>query len=329
MYAEGQASRTASFVFAPEARRLWALAIVLLCCCSKVALSLDDKLLADWRPHSALLHVEKQVGFGSRALGEPGHERAIRYISAELRVAGIQVSHQSWMFRRTDGKEFRLTNIIGRYRPSAASGRVLLGTHYDSIIKAYRDRSRPTSPVPGANNSASGVAALLETVSFVAKHPEQFHQGIDFVFFDGEEGQYSLGEGDPAWFALGSPKFVDEIETFYGNERPSSVIILDMVCYRDAVFVPEASSLVSDPKQVHSIWSIGKKLAPSKFDGSQRLPTIHDDQTAFQLGGIPSVLIIGFKYEPWYNTTLDTPDKCSESTIGAVGTTLVRHLMMR
>jgi len=44
------------------------------------------------------------------------------------------------------------------------------------------------------------------------------------------------------------------------------------------------------------------------------------------MAGIPSILVIGFNYEPWFNTTQDTLDKCSASTLDAVGQTLVTYL---
>ena len=38
--------------------------------------------------------------------------------------------------------------------------------------------------------------------------------------------------------------------------------------------------------------------------------------------------MIGFEYEPWFNTTQDTLDKCSAASLEAVGRTTVRYLYL-
>ena len=53
---------------------------------------------------------------------------------------------------------------------------------------------------------------------------------------------------------------------------------------------------------------------------------IGDDQDALAAAGIPSFLVIDFDYDPWFNTTKDTIDKCSSNSLEAVGRTLVTYL---
>jgi hypothetical protein len=38
--------------------------------------------------------------------------------------------------------------------------------------------------------------------------------------------------------------------------------------------------------------------------------------------------VIDFEYEPFYNTTEDTPDKCSVQSLEAVGRTLLQYLYL-
>ena len=45
-----------------------------------------------------------------------------------------------------------------------------------------------------------------------------------------------------------------------------------------------------------------------------------------QEAGIPSFIVIDFEYEPFYNTTQDTIDKCSAKSLEAVGRTLVKYI---
>ncbi len=134
-----------------------------------------------------------------------------------------------------------MTNIIARLAPSNPR-RIIVATHYDSIVRAYRDDKKPDAPMPGANNSASGVAVLLETARVLGTLPPP-PVGIDMIFFDGEEGPKSLGAGDPNWLALGSPYFTAHLGDFYSTRKPESAVVFDMVCYRNLQLNPELSSL--------------------------------------------------------------------------------------
>ena len=54
---------------------------------------------------------------------------------------------------------------------------------------------------------------------------------------------------------------------------------------------------------------------------------IFDDQIALNNDAhIPAFLVIGFQYEPYFNTTQDTPDKCSEAALDGVGRTTLRYI---
>ncbi|HZR60368.1 MAG TPA: M28 family peptidase, partial [Xanthobacteraceae bacterium] len=72
----------------------------------------------------------------------------------------------------------------------------------------------------------------------------------------------------------------------------------------------------------------GMKVAPGAFEKQLAPYSIQDDHTAFQLAGIPSFVVIDFEYEPFYNTTEDTPDKCSVQSLEAVGRTLTQYLYL-
>jgi Zn-dependent M28 family amino/carboxypeptidase len=179
--------------------------------------------------------------------------------------------------------------------------------------------------MPGANNSASGVAVLLETARAMASLPPP-PLGIDMIFFDGEEGPKSLGAGDPTWFALGSPYFAQHLPDFYPNRKPEKAVVFDMVCYRTLELKPELSSLAYTKTETAKFWNIGAAIAPSVFVGKPTSYPVSDDHTALAQAGIPSFLVIDFEYEPWFNTTEDTLDKCSAASLADVGRTLLRYL---
>jgi hypothetical protein len=78
-----------------------------------------------------------------------------------------------------------ITNVIATLRgsqPESADRIYLVSGHYDSRVTDVLDA---TSDAPGADDDASGVAAVLEMARVMAKH--RFDATIKFVAFAGEE----------------------------------------------------------------------------------------------------------------------------------------------
>jgi Zn-dependent M28 family amino/carboxypeptidase len=297
-----------------------------------VSVAAQPALAADaqpelWDGKLALAHIAELLKFTPRAMEAPGHQRTIDYIKAAMaKSAADAVLTQSFVINDDNGKPLHMTNIIARFQVQNPR-RIIVATHYDSIVKAYRDPKTPDAPMPGANNSSSGVALLLETARVLSLSPKP-DVGIDMIFFDGEEGPKSLGAGDPTWHPLGSPYFVTRLKDYYPTQLPEKAVDFDMVCDKDLKLQPEPSSLQSARAEVTKFWSIGSKLAPSAFAGKSTPYAISDDHTALQGAGIPSFLVIDFDYEPYFNTTQDTVDKCSVDSLQTVGRTLLQYLYL-
>lgn len=278
-----------------------------------------------WSGDRAMADIAAQLRFAPRSIGTPGHEQTIDYIKSQLAKTSVKaVKAQSWTYTVPGGTAIKLTNIIASFDPENPR-RIIVGTHYDSLARAYRDAERPNEPMPGANNSASGVAVLLETARVLSALPAPPF-GVDLIFFDGEEGPLGLGAGDPNWIALGSPYFAAHLGELYPNRKPEKSVIFDMVCYKNLRLNPDISSLEYAGKEVSKFWEIGRSIAPGVFHDERVEAAIGDDQTALAGAGVPSFLVIDFKYEPWFNTTQDTIDKCSAASLEAVGRTLIRYL---
>jgi glutaminyl-peptide cyclotransferase len=278
-----------------------------------------------WSGDRAMTDIAALLKFTPRSIGAPGHQKTIDYIESELaKTPFTTITKQRWIYRGDDGAEHAMTNVIARLNPSNPR-RVIVASHYDSIVRAYADTRQPNAPMPGANNSASGVAVLLETARALGRLPPP-PIGIDMIFFDGEEGPRSLGAGDPHWFAIGSPYFTAHLADFYPDRKPESGVVFDMVCYRELQLKPELSSVLYARPETVKFWSIGSTVAPSVFLGTPTTYPVSDDHTALTLAGIPSLLVIDFEYDPWFNTTADTIDKCSAVSLAAVGRTLLHYL---
>jgi glutaminyl-peptide cyclotransferase len=285
----------------------------------------DPVAIDVWSGDRAMADIAALLKFTPRSMDAPGHQQAIGYIEAEMaKTPFTAISRQRWTYRGGDGADHAMTNVIARLAPSNPR-RVIVGTHYDSIVRAYADTAKPDAPMPGANNSASGVAVLLETARALGRLPPP-PVGIDMIFFDGEEGPKSLGAGDPHWKALGSPYFTEHLSDFYPNRKPENGVIFDMVCYRDLQLKPELTSVLYARTQTEKFWTAGSAIAPSVFLRTATPYPVSDDQTALTAAGIPSLLVIDFEYDPWFNTTQDTIDKCSAGSLADVGRTLLRYL---
>ena len=105
-------------------------------------------------------------------------------------------------------------------------------------------------------------------------------------------------------------------ELGYNNARTS----------RDEKLRPEQTSLLYAGEEVKKFWTIGRTFAPGFFSAETTASPIFDDQIALSEAKIPSFLVIGFEYEPWFNTTQDTLDKCSEQAMNGVGRSLFRYI---
>ena len=304
-----------------------AVALVLLAGPLRAEVDVDAVKINSWDGKRALAIIVDLLRFTPRSMETAGHQQAIDYILAELKKTRFDtIKTQRWIAREA-GRAMAMTNIIARFNP-ANPRRVIVATHFDSIIKAYRDPKNPDAPMPGANNSASGVAVLLETARVISEMADAPPVGIDMIFFDGEEGPLSLGAGDPNFHSIGSPHFTARLAEFYPHAKPEKMLDFDMVCDRDLHLKIEQSGLHSAPAEAKKFWEIGMTIAPGAFEKQPAPYSIQDDHTAFQLAGIPSFVVIDFEYEPFYNTTEDTPDKCSVQSLEAVGRTLLRYLYL-
>jgi len=279
----------------------------------------DQSPAQQFRGDNALSRIKTIVDFGSRAIGTPGHERLKNYIVQTLEESNVPIINSEW-----DTGATHFTNVIGRINPNATE-RIILGTHYDSIARAYRDKTNSNGLMPGANNGASGVALLLEAVPSINTAFATGTLGIDLVFFDGEEGADALGAGSEAWSPIGSTHFAETLSSLYPDKPPVQAIIFDMVCDKDLTIAKEQISVANASRAVDRFWRIGKTIAPYAFNNNIKY-TIGDDHLPLAQKGIPSFLVIDYDYAPWYNTTEDTPDKCSAESLSIVGNTLLNYL---
>jgi Zn-dependent M28 family amino/carboxypeptidase len=228
-----------------------------------------------------------------------------------LRAQGAQVTPHS--FRIVDPydaqRRLRLTNIKASFRPEETR-RIALAAHWDCRPAADRDPDpeKQSLPVPGANDSASGVAVLLTLAEIFASHAPPV--GVDLLFFDGED--YGR-EGDPDHYLLGSRQFVVD----FARYRPEALVLLDMVGDADLSIPMEGFSLQNASDLTRRVFTAAQRLGLPAFV-PQEGRALLDDHVPFLRAGIPAVDLIDFDYKPWH-TTADLPDACSAESLGQVG----------
>jgi hypothetical protein len=121
-------------------------------------------------------HVEALAALESRHVSHPGNEKAEEYILAELKKCGYSPTSDAFQ-----AQDRTLHNVITN-RSDKTRSVVLLSAHFDSTASVNRTLS---SQAPGADDNASGVAALLELAKILKEHPIQ--QNVELVFFNCEE----------------------------------------------------------------------------------------------------------------------------------------------
>ena len=271
----------------------------------------------------AFTYLTAQTGLGPRNPGSEGHEKCLAYLAAELSKTADLLNMQRFEF--TDeliDSTYELTNIIASFNVSPPNNRrILLTAHWDTRPFADKDPepANRLTPIPGANDGASGVAVLLEIAAVLKQNPPPI--GVDVVLFDGED--YGKTEvNDLEHFFLGSKHFTKTM----GAYKPEFAILLDMVGSKSAQFHIEGFSFEYAPMYVRRIWETAQDLGFSSFVNHTG-PRINDDHLILNRAGIPAVDIIdishtGINY-PYWHTLSDTPDQCSPETLAQIGTLLL------
>lgn len=273
----------------------------------------NQKFLFDGQEMLAV--IEQQVRYGPRYPTATGHQQVQNFILAEMKELTQEVKTQTWQHTEANGASYKLTNIIARLYPEQTK-RIILATHYDSQKISFKNSFNQDQPTLGANNSASGVAVMVELARQFNNSHIVPNVGIDLVFFDGEEGEESQGGDFTNWQPLGSVYFAQHLNEIYGRNKPVSGIVLDMVCEKNLKIPKEAFSAKNVSAQTEAFWNIAQKINSSAFPNKIG-QEIKDDHTSLNQAGIPSFLVIDYDY-PAYATTNDTIGKCSAKSLEIV-----------
>ena len=268
---------------------------------------------------SAFNFLTAQTDLGPRNPGSKGHAACLAYLRDELGKYAAAVTVQNFSGSDYKGKQYPLTNVVSSFNLQATD-RILLSAHWDTRPWADEDPnpSKRNTPVPGANDGASGVAVLLEVARILKLHPPPI--GVDIVLFDGEDMGKS---GSLDTWCLGSKHFA---RTKAPGFNPRFAINIDMIGDKQLSIPREQQSDEYAPDVMNLIYSTARRLNLHQFADTPGRPT-YDDHIPLNEAGIRAVDLIDFEYPDasnrYWHTTEDTPDKCSAESLEAVGTVLL------
>lgn len=275
---------------------------------------------------AAVRYLEHQVAFGYRIPGTPAHEAAAGWIDSMARARADTVVVQSWTHLTSRGDSLPLRNILARFRPEAAE-RILFLAHWDTRpVSDNPTWSGPRTPVPGANDGASGVAVLLGLADALHARPPGI--GVDLLFVDGED--YGDFQHAPDDVLIGSRYYAKHLPP---GQRPMYAVLFDMVGDSALRILPEGQSLLGAPEVVELVWRVADDLGHGAvFVNSPGLgPTLTDDHVELQKVGIRAIDVVDFDYGPqnaWWHSPQDSLDKVSARSlqvVGDVGMALIRR----
>ena len=294
---------------------------------------------------SAYAYVAGQVAFGPRVPGTDAHHDCVQYIGRTLERFGATVEIQTGEVMRYDGEWQHVANICAHLPADSAyqsEKTVLLCAHYDSRPWADQeeDYSHRMSPIPGANDGASGVGVLME-VARQWQNLSERKRPVEIVLFDCEDmgtPQFYTGKQREHTWCLGAQLWArtivesrkSKVESRESKAVYAFGILLDMVGDPNASFPREYYSEQYAGKYVEKIWRTAEQLGYGhRFVSTRSYPITDDHYYVNTIAKIPCVDIIhyvpgsetGFAW--WWHTHSDDMRNVNPGTLQEVGKVLM------
>lgn len=287
--------------------------------------------------------LKDQVAFGPRYLGIDAHQKCLEYLQNKMRRYADETVLQKFAYRGLP-----VTNVVGVFYPAgthAPSVRpILLMAHWDTRPIADGPNSTEMekgpyrysrtgwnrlSPIPGANDGASGVAVLLELARLFKQKPPPV--GVILLLDDGEDyGDFRAAQGGEG-VELGARYFAEHFHDEPHFGKPAYGILLDMVGGKNMKILPERYSQRVAPGTNERVFGTARSLGYERIFSQSSDQEVGDDHLQInQLGHIPTIDLIQplpfpgsgpEAYAPWH-TLQDDVAHCEPQSLKAVGDTI-------
>lgn len=225
-------------------------------------------------------------------------DRALDYGRRYFESVGLRVRVDNYSLACRAGPS---SNLEAELPGTESTKLVLITAHLDSTIFGVS----PSQPTPGADDNASGSAAVLEAARILSQY--RFKHTIRFVLFTGEE------QG-----LIGSRAYASRLAS--QGAQILGVFNMDMIGYdsdKDGVFEIHAGTregpLALAQLMVNTLKAFEIKLTPDVLENGA---TNRSDHAAFWRYNYPAVLVIEDSeygktddFNPYYHSVNDTLDK--------------------
>lgn len=248
----------------------------------------------------AFAHVAKQVSYGPHPSGSLAIAQVQDYLLSELKSYGCNVETDAFSTDTPIGR-LPMKNILFKI-PGEKPGIILLGTHYDTLLKEN---------FVGADDGGSSTALMLELARILCTQHGKY--AVWIAFFDGEEAMKQWSDTDSRY---GSRQMAARFSSSGDIKKIRAFLLADIVGGSTAHFPRESSS---NPALVDLVWNTAAKLGYSSLFVNAEA-SAEDDHDSFMKRGVPAVDVIAdFVNNGYWHTPQDALDKISPKTLAIVG----------
>lgn len=265
---------------------------------------------------SVFSYVEKQLDFGYRIPGTPEHVACKDWLVNKFKSYGAEVQEQAFKASFFDKVDQQAYNIIASYNPNHQQ-RVILAAHWDSRMVAEKDAdtAKKDSPIHGADDGGSGVAALLEIARQISINPIDL--GVDIILFDAEDNGNS---NDNYSWCLGSQYWSkNKHKSGYNAEFG---ILLDMIGAKNATFPKEGNSITYAKKYHDKVWSLAQRMGYKDLFLNQPFGAINDDH--WHVNTIAKIPMLDIINHDLSRNTFGTYHHTHDDNIDVIDKTILR-----
>jgi hypothetical protein len=249
----------------------------------------------------------------SRYIKHPGNADAVQWILGELAVIeGLELEVETF---DAAGVEDLDTVIATLHGGDPALQPLLLGAHLDSIASFSPGWDGLVDPAPGADDDASGVAAVMECARLLATSGVTFERDVVFTLFNAEE------QG-----LLGSFEHVDR--RLVADDPVALALILDPVGYNPGDLLFFTFDDVSSPDAdafLERVEALDPDIEVSGVHESLIGGDMRADHYPFWVVGWPALHLGTFPQPPTYHTVDDTLDGVDVEFTAVVTSLVCEH----
>lgn len=269
--------------------------------------------------------IEDLQNFGSRAFYLNGSQETAEYVHKRFMDLGLDAEYQDF-----NAGIHPSQNVVATLQGSLdPDRRFLIGAHYDSENSMATSLSLAENlTAPGADDDASGVAAMIEIATVL--QGLSLNYTMKYVAFGAEELGYDHGGGlKGSFFYVASEKSK--------NHSYEGSAILDMIGYQGdsgnhatIVVDDENNALANATMEAISAQDLNLSVVVAVN------PTIgYSDHYPFWLAGYPSMLVceaapytgVPYEFNPFYHSEQDTVDHLSQDQMTEITKALLAGIL--